>query len=722
MEPNSPTKGKTLDRLAAESGVAIVVVDEQSNEVAAANNNSMCRLLYPSAEFGASCAEFCGKAFAMASSADGPVEYECYAGLTCKAVSVKEGGKQFVAIMGRTFLKSANYRKAVEKAMTGDWRKFPRTEFFENIILSGSTTQLERVERQFAESEGSYLGETAKPPKKVRGKAPADVESAASVEHKSSPDPFETSLLNYKLEPEPGVAKGIDPFETSMVNAKIDLSEALGDQDQDLADREAWRVFIPTLLKVPYRLACRRILEFLARHYGIESSLWLQREGPQFEMAAVLGELQDKPIRFEISADDRRILTAIRDDSPIVLKELQSESGRRPRVIQLFPVVIGGEVRNALGISREEIEPELSARILKFCRYVASRLEILRLRDAVAEQERTSRVLKEFNDQLRQIDSEGFWQRLTNLTAQLVEAERASLLVRGPAESLTAKASIGAQVDISTVDDLGTRVARTILEKGKPALVLDVAKASLSSVNDERKYRTGSFISYPITLAGAGIGVLNFTDKTTGDAFNRRDMEVLDNIAPQIAMALDSILLRERLGELAQLSVTDPLTGLLNRRYIEERLDEEISRSSRSGEPISFLMLDVDDFKSYNDRFGHPAGDEALRTVGAILRQNLRGADVAVRYGGEEFSVLLPDTNAEEARAIAERIRSHVERTEFPKRKVTVSIGVASRSNVNEEVADLISAADSALFRAKKSGRNNVQLFDPKLDGGENIH
>jgi diguanylate cyclase (GGDEF)-like protein len=215
---------------------------------------------------------------------------------------------------------------------------------------------------------------------------------------------------------------------------------------------------------------------------------------------------------------------------------------------------------------------------------------------------------------------------------------------------------------------------------------------------------------------------MNFTDKMGGDQFSKRDLDVLDSIAPQIAMALDRVSLQERLGEFAQLSVTDPLTGLLNRRYIEERLDEEISRSSRSGEPISFLMLDVDEFKSYNDRFGHPAGDEALRIVGAILQQNLRGADVAVRYGGEEFSVLLPDTNVEEAEAIAERIRSHVERTEFPKRKVTVSIGVASRSSEDGDVAELVLAADKALFRAKESGRNNVQVYDQNLDGGENVH
>ena len=281
---------------------------------------------------------------------------------------------------------------------------------------------------------------------------------------------------------------------------------------------------------------------------------------------------------------------------------------------------------------------------------------------------------------------------------------------------------VGASVDISTLPDLGSRVARTIFEKGKPALVADVSKASLSSVDAERMYKTPSFISYPIYLGDSGIGIMNFTDKQGGERFDKHDLEVLDSVAPQIAVALDRISLREKMGEFAQLSVTDPLTGLLNRRYLQERLGEEINRSDRSGEPLSFLMMDVDEFKSYNDRFGHPAGDEALRVVGSILRQNLRGADVAVRYGGEEFSVMLPARSIDEAEAIAQRIRMHVERTDFPRRRVTLSVGAATLTPELANVDALISAADRALMRAKDMGRNNVQVYDPLLDGEENFH
>ena len=127
---------------------------------------------------------------------------------------------------------------------------------------------------------------------------------------------------------------------------------------------------------------------------------------------------------------------------------------------------------------------------------------------------------------------------------------------------------------------------------------------------------------------------------------------------------------------------------------------------------MSLMMLDVDEFKSYNDAFGHLAGDAALRIVAQVLQDILRGADVAARYGGEEFAVLLPQTTSVEAAAIAERLRQRIEHTEFPRRQVTVSIGIAAISNELDTPADLIGAADHALYEAKNHGRNKVQVYD----------
>jgi len=182
--------------------------------------------------------------------------------------------------------------------------------------------------------------------------------------------------------------------------------------------------------------------------------------------------------------------------------------------------------------------------------------------------------------------------------------------------------------------------------------------------------------------------------------------------AQPLAVAIDRAALKEKAGEFEQLSVTDPLTGLLNRRYMDERLMEEIKRSNRHGYPMSLVMLDVDSFKSYNDQYGHPAGDLALKIVGHVIRETLRGADVAARYGGEEFAILLPQTTNEEAGTIAERIRRNIEAADFPHRTVTASIGIASCSAELCSATNIVSAADKALYSAKHGGRNRVVAFE----------
>jgi diguanylate cyclase (GGDEF)-like protein len=718
--PQNPIESM-LDEITAESGMAVVIVDRNTQVVAMSNDNSICRSLNPLDTFVGACAEDCGKAFERTRDAGAPIDFECHAGLQCRSVPLSPTGKQLVAITGRTFVKAHNYRQATARAINGDWRSYSPTKFFENVILSGSAGEINRLDRQVSELNKELFADAGKRSKSATVQ-PVESVPEPPVNREPSPDPFESSMMNFRLDAEHATGEAQpDPFASSLMNFQVDAAQSF--QQHDVVDREAWRSFIPSLLKVSYKLACRRILEFLSRQYGIESSLWLQREAGEFETAAVFGEFEDKPVRFGITPDDKRIRAAVRDDSPIVLKERQTDADKKARLIQLFPVVIGGEVRNALGVAREQMDPELSARVLKFCRYVASRLEILRLREALADRERLNRMLREFTEQLRNIDEDSFWQRLISVSAELVQAERASLLVLGPSEALKAKATVGIRMDLTIAEDVGDRVAKDILQKGKPVLVMDIARAHLPPAPADRRYRSTSFISYPITLGDKGIAIMNFTDKVGGERFERRDLELLDSIAPQIAVAVDRMTLRDKAGEYEQLSITDPLTGLLNRRYIEERLAEEINRGDRSGAPVTMLMLDVDEFKSYNDKHGHPAGDEALELIGQILRENLRGADVAARYGGEEFSVLLPETNLEEAEAIAERIRRHVEETKFPKRKVTVSIGIATIGGSVNSADTLKKAADRALYRAKDSGRNNVKLFNENdIDLSENVH
>lgn len=168
--------------------------------------------------------------------------------------------------------------------------------------------------------------------------------------------------------------------------------------------------------------------------------------------------------------------------------------------------------------------------------------------------------------------------------------------------------------------------------------------------------------------------------------------------------------LEEVNGRLKSLASTDGLTGIKNRRAFEERLEQEVSRAHRYGHPVSLLLVDVDHFKAFNDRFGHPKGDEVLRTVGRLLTRAVRSTDFVARYGGEEFAVILPSTEVAQARELAERLRAAVEEAVWADREITVSVGVASFSERVGSSEELIAEADRALYFSKKGGRNRVSL------------
>lgn len=165
--------------------------------------------------------------------------------------------------------------------------------------------------------------------------------------------------------------------------------------------------------------------------------------------------------------------------------------------------------------------------------------------------------------------------------------------------------------------------------------------------------------------------------------------------------------------ELAQLAATDALTGVANRRMLDQSLRHEWFRAQRSGQPMSVMMIDADHFKAFNDRHGHPAGDQALKTLARVIIENVRRpADLVARYGGEEFSVILAETDSHGAQQIAEHIRQAVEQlppVDGAERPMTVSIGIATWTAASEMTLEqLLFAADKALYQAKEGGRNRV--------------
>ncbi|WDI94979.1 diguanylate cyclase [Xanthomonas campestris] len=247
------------------------------------------------------------------------------------------------------------------------------------------------------------------------------------------------------------------------------------------------------------------------------------------------------------------------------------------------------------------------------------------------------------------------------------------------------------------------------LRRGQPHLIEDLARdAPCAHIDLPDASVAITTACLPMSAQGTQLGFLFLS--APGPAPMPR-LEIAEAAAEQLSLALSNLRLRE---SLRRQSIRDALTGLYNRRYLEEALSHELARCARRDLPLSVLMLDVDHFKQFNDGQGHAGGDLLLAAVGELLLTRLRAEDVACRYGGEEFTVILPETDGKEAMRVAEQIRGHIAalavsdgQRALP--RVTASIGVASFPADGELGSALIQKADAALYVAKRQGRNRVE-------------
>jgi len=346
--------------------------------------------------------------------------------------------------------------------------------------------------------------------------------------------------------------------------------------------------------------------------------------------------------------------------------------------------------------------------------------EVDRLRGELDHRSQLAESLRRFLERISSRDPARTYSAILTHSRELLQAERASLWVFDETSNeISLKSAAGFAITESEVSPtrLGEGISGRVLESERPLVVENLERAGLKPAPAERNYRTKSFISYPITMSGRKIGVLNVADKVGGGTFDDVDLSLLEIIGPQIAVALERAEWQERATQFQLMSITDPLTGLLNRRYLEERLTEELNRSQRYNYSMSCLMIDIDDFKNYNDQNGHQAGDVALKITAHALKATLRSADVACRYGGEEFCILLPQTTLSEAGVIAERMRQRVTETDYPYGKsqplgtVSVSIGVSTFAKHIDTAESVIAAADRALYSAKRLGKNRIEFY-----------
>ena len=250
-----------------------------------------------------------------------------------------------------------------------------------------------------------------------------------------------------------------------------------------------------------------------------------------------------------------------------------------------------------------------------------------------------------------------------------------------------------------------------ILERGEVFIVEDTASADF--FNNPLAIEEGirSLIAVPLKIHKRTIGVL-YLDDFNPREFDAEKLEFLSVLSSFATMSIDHARLHERT---LQLACTDGLTGLYNHRQFKKIFTEEVARANRYNKPLSIILFDVDNFKKFNDTYGHPNGDIVLQEMAIMLKELLRDCDSLFRYGGEEFVTLLPETPLAEAAKVAERIRIFVE-TESPRfltgitktHGVTVSVGVAALPENGADEQILLKKVDDLMYRAKNEGKNNV--------------
>jgi diguanylate cyclase (GGDEF)-like protein len=264
----------------------------------------------------------------------------------------------------------------------------------------------------------------------------------------------------------------------------------------------------------------------------------------------------------------------------------------------------------------------------------------------------------------------------------------------------------------------GEGIAGRVYERGEPILTdrEEVILEYTSAVKSQ--YKTPSSISLPLKVADETIGVLNLSDKYSGEPFSEKDISTLTGFVSQASVLLRLCDYHERSEQMRELSITDPLTGLFNRRYFNIRLDEESQRTRRYALTMSLVIMDIDTFKLFNDTEGHLAGDYILKEVASIMSAAVRANDILVRFGGDEFVILMPQTSKAEALGVAERIRENIKANiqpswkKFPAKHITISAGISTFPDCGGLEEHLIRCADKAMYKAKVKGKDSVIIWD----------
>jgi two-component system cell cycle response regulator len=358
------------------------------------------------------------------------------------------------------------------------------------------------------------------------------------------------------------------------------------------------------------------------------------------------------------------------------------------------------------------------------------------IREARREADTSGIVLEIVRDVTASLSSEEIFDMLVRRVSRLFQIRRCSMIMvqeggeRGTVVAAHDDPSISAlSIDLTRYPEL-----RHAVETGAPVLVKNLKGSALFEQirplweTENIDVDVQSIVTIPFTFDKGQHGVFFLRSSPDEPVLDEESVRLTSAIAQGAVRALNRAAMFESVlshqEQLEILAKTDELTGCLSRRYLMERLENELERAARYERLLGVVMFDIDDFKRLNDTHGHTTGDAALRSIGEVLRRSLRTADFVGRYGGDEFLLVLPETSAHGTHQLAERIRNGVSRREFDLRggtlRLTVSGGVAGFPDSDVmALEDLIDRADVALYKAKAAGRNKVFIYSPDMANNE---
>ena len=480
-------------------------------------------------------------------------------------------------------------------------------------------------------------------------------------------------------------------------------------------------------------LTCRYILDAIEFVIGTTSSAIMLKDsrtsgykaiyskGPYSVNLININLASDNPLIRRLSGAKPAVLShALKDIAGEAGKFLAEKQIQELESVHIFPIFISGEMEGMIWIFDKELSPE-NIKIINVFRdhaKVAFENNMLRL----SANRKRDEMLDSISNSTEAISSVTEWgslmETIMEKSTQILKAEQGSLMLLNYDTSellVEAKRGIDNILAKNIKIKRGEGIAGKVLETGEPILVQNVENDPRLNQKNKPRYKTKSFLSVPLKIEDRVAGVLNISDKIMGGVFNENDLRLLQPLVTNASIAIERNLLYKQSTELRKLSITDPLTGALNRRFLDQRLTEEIARFNRYKQPFSLFMLDIDRFKKYNDTYGHIATDKVLKILAATVINTLRSIDIAARFGGDEFMVLLPQTQKADAIRIAERLRMQIEVStilqdaELPPNKLTISIGlITCPDDAAADIPAILEKVDQALYIAKKSGGNRL--------------